>query len=49
MGSWKQGIKNCELGKNGSNLVSSTERMSKFFDIESQSLSNLFRIEFMLI
>ena len=28
MGSWKPGIKNCELGKEGSNLVSATERMS---------------------
>ena len=42
MGSWKPGIKNCELGKEGSNLVSATERMS----IISQRLSNLFRIEF---
>ena len=49
MGSWKSGIKNCELGKEGSNLVSVTERMSTFFDIKSQRLSNLFRIEFMLI
>ena len=49
MGSWKPDIKNCELGKEGSNLVSATERMSTFFDIKSQRLSNLFRIEFMLI
>ena len=49
MGSWKPGIKNWELGKEGSNLVSVTERMSTFFDIKSQRLSNLFRIEFMLI
>ena len=28
MGSWKPGIKTCELGKEGSNLVSVTERMS---------------------
>ena len=49
MGSWKPGIKNWELGKEGFNLVSATERMSTFFDIKSQRLSNLFRIEFMLI
>ena len=49
MGWWKPGIKNCEFGKEGSNLVSDTERMSIFLDIISQSLSNLFRIEFMLI
>ena len=42
MGSWKPGIKNCELGKEGSNLVSATERMC----IISERLSNLFRIEF---
>ena len=46
MGSWKQGIKNCELGKEESNLVSATERMSTFLDIISQRLPNLFRIEF---
>ena len=40
---------NCELGKEGSNLVSVTERMSSFFDIKSQRLSNLFQIEFMVI
>ena len=34
MGSWKPGIKNCELGKEGSNLVSATERMSTFLDIK---------------
>ena len=49
MGSWKQGIKNCELGKEWSNLVSPTERMSTFLDMKSQGLSNLFRAEFMLI
>ena len=49
MGSWKPGIRNCELGKEGPNLVSATERMSKFFDIKSQRLSNLFRVEFILI
>ena len=49
MGSWKPGIKNCEFGKEGSNLVSVAERMSTFLDIKSQRLSNLFRIEFMLI
>ena len=49
MSSWKPGIKNCELGNEGSYLVSATERMSAFFDIKSQRLSNLFRIEFMLI
>ena len=27
--SWKPGIKNCKLGKEGPNLVSTTERMSK--------------------
>ena len=49
MGSWKPGIKNCELRKEGSNLVSATEKMSTFLDIKSQRLSNLFQIEFMLI
>ena len=49
MGSWKPGIKNCEFGKEGSNLVSVAERMSTFLDIKSQRLSNLFGIEFMLI
>ena len=28
MGSWEPSIKNCELGKQGSNLVSVTERRS---------------------
>ena len=49
VGSWKPGIKNYELGKEASSLVSATERMFTFFDIKSQRLSNLFRIEFMLI
>ena len=49
MGSWKPGIKNCELGKGGSNLVSDTERMSTCLNIKSQRLSNSFWIEFMLI
>ena len=48
-GSSKPGIKHWELGKGRSNLVSATERMSTFLDIKSQRLSNLFRIEFMLI
>ena len=48
MGSWKPSIKNCGLGKDGSNLVAATERMSIILDIKSQRLSNLFRIEFML-
>ena len=38
MGSWKTGIKNCELGKEGCNLVSNTERMSAFLDIKPQRL-----------
>ena len=46
---WKPGIENWELGKEGSNLVSATEKMSTFFDIKSKRLLNLFRIEFMLI
>ena len=49
MGSWKPGIKNCELGKEGSNLVAATERMSTFLDIKSQKLSNLFWIKVRLI
>ena len=49
MGSWKPGIKDCKLGKERSNLVSATERMSTFLDIKSQRLSNLLRIEIMLI
>ena len=49
MGSWKPGIKSCELRKEGSNLVSATEKMSTFLDIKSQKLSSLFQIEFMLI
>ena len=38
MGSWKPGIKNCKLGKEGSNLFSVTERMSTFLDIKSQKI-----------
>ena len=49
MASWKLGNKNCESGKEGSNLVSDTERMSAILGIKSQRLSNLFRIEFMLM
>ena len=49
MGSCKPGIENCKLGKEGSNFVSATERMSTFFNIKLQRLSNLFWIEFMLI
>ena len=49
MGSRKPGIKNCELGKDGFNLVLETERMSTFWDIKSQRLSNLFRIQLMMI
>ena len=35
MGSWKPDIKNCELGKEGSNLVSAAKKMSTFLDIKS--------------
>ena len=35
MGSWKQGIKNCELEKEGSKFVSATGKMSTFLDIKS--------------
>ena len=42
------GIKNFELGKEGSHLVSASERMPTFLDIKLQRLTNLFRIEIML-
>ena len=40
MGSRKPGIKNCELGKEGFNLVLETERMSTFWDIKFKFISN---------
>ena len=49
MGSWETGNESCKLGKEGSNLVSATERSSTYLFVKSQRLSNLFRIVFMLI
>ena len=44
MGSWKPGIKICELGKEISNFVSFTEGISTFLDIKLQRLSNSFHV-----
>ena len=46
-GWWKPGIKNCAVGKHESSLVSTTIKMSTYFEIKLDIFLNLFQTEFM--